>query len=600
MMKQMRENTKVILWVVVIAFVITIFAVWGLDLQTGGNVQQGQSLVGRVNGVAVTPQTYQSVYNQISQQYRAESTQDQIPPVQQEMIHDQAWESIVTNILTEQEIEKLRIGVTDEEVLTYLRSSPPPEVRSYFVDDAGNFDFAAYQAALNNPEADWTAVEALVRQRIPLIKLNQYLMSQVHVSTEEIRREFEEESIRLLARYVAFPVANEDPSGYTPSEEQIASYYEAHADEFAVAAKASLRYVRIPLEPTGRDRADLAYTIRDLRDQIVGGESFETVAETYSEAFTARVGGDAGFVRAGQRPPEVLAAAAALAPGQVSEPVLTDAGAYLVQLVETRGKGDEAEYHIREIQLDLSAGVLTTDSLSAVAQDLQRRAAEAGMAAAVAEFGLTVSTTAPFVAGFPIPGVGLAPQLSRFAFANEPGTVSGVLGDGSAYYVCEVAERLPTTVEPLDDVREDIVASLLAERRREMAHRKAEAFHRTLSASSRGVSLASAAQQYQYTVVPTDTFTVRGRVGSIRASSPFQYAALALEAGAVSPPIDGDDEVYVIELLFKGTFDAARFQEQAPTIRERVYQRKVQQYVAWWYEAIREGSKIEDFRGAVL
>jgi len=599
MMKQMRENTKVILWVVVIAFVITIFAVWGLDLQTGGGPQQTQNLVGRVNGVAVTPQTYQSVYNQISQQYRAGSTDEQIPPAQQEMMRDQAWESIVSNILTEQEIEKLRIGVTDEEVLAHLRSSPPPEVRSYFVDDAGNFDFAAYQAALNNPEADWTAVEALVRQRVPLIKLNQYLMTQVHVGAGEIRREFEEENIRLLANYVAFPVGDEDPSSYVPSEEEIASYYEAHADEFAVAEKATLSYIRVPLAPTGRDREDLAYTIRDLRDQIVAGESFETMAETYSEAFTARLGGDAGFVRAGQRPDEVLAAAAALAPGEVSGAVFTEGSAYLVQLVETRGRGDEAEYHIREIELALSTGAITTDSLSALAQDVQRRAVESGMDAAAAEYGLTVETSAPFTAGFPIPGLGLAPQLSRFAFANEPGTVSYVLGDGSAYYVCEVAQRLGAAVEPLDGVREGIVASLLGERRRQMATRKAEAFHRSVTASSRA-SLAGAAQQYQYAVVPTDTFTVRSRVGAIRASSAFQNAALALEAGAVSPPIEGDDAIYVIQLLYKSPFDTARFQEQAPPIRERIYQRRVQQYVAWWYEAIRKDSKIEDYRGVVL
>ena len=60
MMKQLRENTKVIIWLVVVAFVVTIFAVWGLDLQTSGVTGQGQGLVGKVNGVPVTPQTYQA------------------------------------------------------------------------------------------------------------------------------------------------------------------------------------------------------------------------------------------------------------------------------------------------------------------------------------------------------------------------------------------------------------------------------------------------------------------------------------------------------------------------------------------------------------
>ncbi len=199
MMKAMRENTKIILWVVVVAFLITIFAVWGLDLQGGGSTPRQQNLIGRVNGIPVTPQTYQAAYNQLAQQMRANGQTD-LTATQQEMLRDQAWESIVSNIITSQEIKKLGIGVTDEEVLQTIRTSPPPEIQQYFHDDKGNFDYKAYQAALNNPDADWTAVEDLVRQRIPVIKLNQYLTAQVHVSNSDIRTAFEEETVKMLAR----------------------------------------------------------------------------------------------------------------------------------------------------------------------------------------------------------------------------------------------------------------------------------------------------------------------------------------------------------------------------------------------------------------
>ena len=111
-----------------------------------------------------------------------------ITAAQQEMIRDQAWENIVSNIITGEQVKKLGITVTDEEVLNFLKTSPPSEVQQYFKDKSGNFDYAAYQAALNNPDADWTAVEALARERIPIVKLNHYLMSQVHVSATEVRQ----------------------------------------------------------------------------------------------------------------------------------------------------------------------------------------------------------------------------------------------------------------------------------------------------------------------------------------------------------------------------------------------------------------------------
>ena len=55
MMQRFRENTKIVLWVVVVAFLITIFAVWGLDLQTGG-ISPQQNTVGRVDGTAISPE----------------------------------------------------------------------------------------------------------------------------------------------------------------------------------------------------------------------------------------------------------------------------------------------------------------------------------------------------------------------------------------------------------------------------------------------------------------------------------------------------------------------------------------------------------------
>ena len=163
MMKQMRENTKIILWIVVFAFVVTIFAVWGLDLDTrrGGGPQQ--NLVGKINGTPITPQVYQSVYSQLASQYRT-SSNAQLSQTQQEMLRDQAWETIINNTLTEEQVAKLGITVTDEEILAFLRDAPPPEIRQYFLDDKGNFDFAAYRAALNNPEADWTAQARPSRQ----------------------------------------------------------------------------------------------------------------------------------------------------------------------------------------------------------------------------------------------------------------------------------------------------------------------------------------------------------------------------------------------------------------------------------------------------
>ncbi|MCH7549464.1 MAG: SurA N-terminal domain-containing protein [Candidatus Krumholzibacteriota bacterium] len=600
MMRQLRENTKTIIWIVVVAFLVTIFAVWGLDLQTGGIASQGPNLIGKVDGVPITPQAYQAIYTQLAQQYRSISPTGQLNVAQQELLRDQAWNNIVTSILTEKEIDKLGITVSDEEVVSFLRNSPPPEVRQYFVDANGNFDFAAYQTALNNPDADWTAVEQLARQRIPLIKLNQYLLAQVHVGRDEILHKYEEETTRMVAQYVAFPVAAETSGNYEPSDAEIAAYYGEHSDDFRRLETAILDYIRIPIEPTETDREDIAYLMRTIREELGTGGDFEALARMYSEGPNAQQGGDAGFVRAEEIDPAVLTAIGVLETGAVSGPVWTADGASLIKLVDTRQTDGQDEYHIQEIELRLNAGAATIDSLSNAAQELAARAIEAGLSEAAAERNLAVTRTPAFIPDVPIQGLGFVPTMSRFAFSHTVDEVSPVLNDDDNYYVCGVVDRTPETVTPLEEVRDNISVILLEDRKREIARREAAGFFRSLA--DLDASFAKTAANYGLTVEQTDTFSVRERAADgIPPYSAFSYAALTAPdvfKKLLSPPVETDGVFYVIHVLYRSKLDVRGFEGQSVAIRDRLFQRKVQQYMAWWYENLREKSNIEDYRVA--
>jgi len=596
MMKAMRENTKVIIWVVVVAFVVTIFAVWGLDLQGGGGGggSPKSNLVGKINGVGITYQQYQTIYEQLASQARA-ATSGGLTYAQQEMIQEQTWDNLLVAILTEQEIEKLNIVVTDQEILGFLRTSPPPEIQQYFVDENGNFDFAAYQSALNNPEADWTAVEALARQRIPLLKLNQYLMSQVHVSLSEVRRTFEEENTIINAEYVSFPIDAEDISDYTPKEDEIREYYDAHPDEFRAGERAVVEYVDIPVKPAGRDMEDVMYTVSTLSDQISAGEDFAVLAKTYSQAATAEVGGETGFITATQRDGKVMAQVAIMNPGQVSAPIQTDDGVYIVKLLETELEGEERRFNIQELFIELAAGSQTIDSLVTVAQDLKALAVEKGLADAAGDMGLTVSTTQPFRKGFPISGLGFAAPVNRFAFNNDEEALSGVLGDGNHYYVCRVVQRIEDEQLPLDEVRPRIESELRFERQKDRALRKAQAFFR--KGTTMRTNLDEAAGIYKYEVHKPEPFRITDVVDGMAPYSPFAYAALRLLPNAVSPPVESRGSYFIIRLIGQSTIDEEAFANSAPAITNQLKQQKMQTYIAYWYEKLKEDADIEDYRG---
>jgi parvulin-like peptidyl-prolyl isomerase len=593
MLHKMRENTKVVLWIVVVAFVVTIFAVWGLDLQTGRTTGD-PSVIGTINGVSVTRSQYQFVYEQFAQQLRAAS-QDQggLTYTQQEFAHSQAWDNIVYGILTNQEIDKLGITVTDEEVVAFLRNSPPVEVRQYFLDEQGNFDDARYQAELNNPANDWTSLEALARERIPRVKLNEYLAAQVHVSEEEQRRAYEMESVDLAVRYVEFPFDAADLGDYEPTEEDITRYYEGHQDDFLDPVKARVELVKIELSPSVEDKEDALYTANRIRDQIVDGEEFGELARSVSEAPTSFVEGSTGFITRDRRDAVYFDALDAMQPGDLSAVIETPEGYYILKLDEKRaGDTGDMEYSAEEILITAMLSRSTVDSLYEKANGLRDRAIATDLATAATEMGLTLLTPTPFAERGIIESIGFSTTISKFAFSEEPGTISNVLRDNDNLYVVRINEMLPEAHRSIDEAREQLHALVIEDRKRSAAKIQARAFYQ----KSRTSDWDTSVQTYSVDVVESGLFRGTDELGNLGAASAVASAALSVEPGQIVPPVEWRRHFVVFELQSRSTIDTDDYRAKITTIRDRLRSQKAQLFVQEWFENLKESSEIEDYR----
>lgn len=85
------------------------------------------------------------------------------------------------------------------------------------------------------------------------------------------------------------------------------------------------------------DTASLVNRMKDIRKQIVGGQSsFAQMARQYSEDGSGAKGGELGWTSPGQFVPEFEKALLGLQPGQISEPVVSRYGVHLIQLIERR------------------------------------------------------------------------------------------------------------------------------------------------------------------------------------------------------------------------------------------------------------------------
>jgi peptidyl-prolyl cis-trans isomerase SurA len=86
--------------------------------------------------------------------------------------------------------------------------------------------------------------------------------------------------------------------------------------------------------------------LNGLRGRIKDGEKFEDIARLYSQEPGAKqTGGNIGYFERGQLAPEYEATALRLKPGEISQPVETDFGFHIIELLDRRGN----EFNTRHI-----------------------------------------------------------------------------------------------------------------------------------------------------------------------------------------------------------------------------------------------------------
>ncbi|MCK5337638.1 MAG: peptidylprolyl isomerase [Bacteroidales bacterium] len=117
--------------------------------------------------------------------------------------------------------------------------------------------------------------------------------------------------------------------------------------------------------------------LRGLRERVMAGETFSTLAILYSEdPGSAKKGGELGFYGRGELYKEFEAVAFKLGDGEVSEIVETQAGFHIIQLIERKGeyvnvrhillktKVSPLDLAMAKAYLDTVAGLINTDSLT--------------------------------------------------------------------------------------------------------------------------------------------------------------------------------------------------------------------------------------------
>ena len=489
---------------------------------------------------------------------------------------DQVLRSLIGEALIEEEAESLGVSVADIMVRNEILE------QSAFAGENGSFDRERYELTLRRnsltPEIYEDRIRAGFRsdQLIRTVAGNRNAPRVLSDALYRFRNEVRSARIVIIPNTASYDIG-------APSSADIDTYYNEHAASFTAPEYRAITYLHVTpesiideIELSDEDlRADYdaraaAYDlpeqrqvqqilstdealIRDGREMLNGGQSFEQVSEELSRrgATALKMGG----IERAALPAEAGDIVFQLVVGGASDPVQTPLGWHLFHVDEIlpprRVRFDEVrdELH-REMALD--AAVDSLYRLSTVLED------ELAGGASLEQAGQAVGVEPVIVYTLDLRGLGAggspafgeladAGEIVQTAFTTESGVDSAVVeSEAGNYFILRVDSVTPPEVRSLDSVRQQVADGWMAEARANQAKHAAEQLAERVGS---GESLAAAAQAGRYDVVLVGEIT-RDAVPSDRGVSRDIVAGLFRQDPLSPQPVIGEIvEGYAVAML---------------------------------------------------
>lgn len=292
------------------------------------------------------------------------------------------------------------------------------------------------------------------------------LEAAVELSEEEIQSYYDENTAEYRRpEQVAVEYVDLSPATLFDAvdviEEDIRQQYDQELDSFA--AQTRRRAAHLLLEP--RDDGSEQALITAIEARLDQGEDFAALVEEYSEDLGSKAqGGDLGYSGGDTFPQAFEDALAALAVGEISAPVETDAGLHLIKLVDIQ-ESEAPSYEqdrgrIEQMLRQAQAEELFVELLERL-RDLSYNAES--LADVADELGIDAASSELFSrAG----GIGLFAnrQVIDAAFSDDVlvgGNTSELLELGdNRVVVLRVTEHQQARIQTLDEVRDRVTTAL--------------------------------------------------------------------------------------------------------------------------------------------
>ena len=499
MLQNIRDNSSGIIAKIIVGLIAVTFVVTGVNFFNGGD---GDNVIAEVDGVEITERRFVEKLEQERRQLL--SILGDPSAVNEDLLRQSVLNALIEEAAATRYSQKLSFGVTDQLVDQVLVEIPQFQTDGRF--DARLFDQAVGRMGMSRlgfrEELKRNLIEYQVKGAIEtsmivtpseLDRLNRLqnhtrsgelvvididpFVSQMSVSDDEVLSHYEtnknsfvtEDSVAL--EYVLLSADNFQEQ-VVITDEDIRAAYDAEVASATSDLERRARHILISSADDALAKAN------ELKQQLDGGAAFADLAKQHSDDIASRdTGGDLGFAPKGTFDPAFEKALDELSVNTVSQPIETQFGYHLIELLETRARPIDS-FEQRSMRLRVELEEREADRLLATSLEEFSNIAFSGTLEELNSiYDVQIESTEPFSRST---AQGLMAKEGVQTRAFNDTLYSGELNaevfevEPGVWMTFRVKSFDPKTVRPIDDVREDVVAILKQQKASEAARNLAE------------------------------------------------------------------------------------------------------------------------------
>ncbi|WP_133180506.1 peptidylprolyl isomerase [Shewanella decolorationis] len=527
MLEKIRDGSQGVIAKGILVLVILSFAFAGVSSYLGS---KSDVPAAEVNGDKITKaeleQAYQSerarMEQQLGEMFAALSADERYL----ESIKQSVLERLVADKLIDQAAAAMGLRVSDEQIITAIKSEPA------FQTD-GKFDNDRYQAILRQLGYQPQTFRSMMRVDMTRRQLTAALVGTEFVLPGEAKQLAE---LQGQTRDIRYLVVDSAPflANASVTDEQVKNYYDTNQGQFMSPEKVSLEYVELNaadfakdskvtdeeaqayydehktqyvsnekrlaahiLIGPGSDEAAAKAKAEDLAKQLDNGADFAELAKANSEdTLSAEQGGKLDWFEPGVMDPSFDTALFALQKGQHSGVVKTDFGFHIIKLLDIQPGTTVPFADVKTkivAQLQEKKAVDQFYSLQSKLADTSYEVPDT-LAETAKVVGVEIKTT-PMFSRDDVPAALNKPDVVKAAFSDtvlRQGLNSEVIElEPNHVVVIRMKEHHDAGTMPLAEVKADIAERLKQDQANEAARAKAQELMTQVKAGATDVTLTA-------------------------------------------------------------------------------------------------------------